>query len=128
MPLAEVRDTNGASLENLRAESRKRYADYPVEIDADTTVVLRAPLRLSTEERQRVRELQRDMKELQDDSDNAEAEVVEVLREMIRLVSDDTTKADRLIAAVGDDLALLQTIFADYSERAQPGEASNSVG
>jgi len=123
-----MHSVNGAaSLDAIRQEARQRYADYPVRLDDQTTVVLRAPLRLSSEERTALRKMQSSIGTMQDDPEYSDGDLLEVLRSMIRTVADDRGHADRLIEEIGDDLAVLQTLFEQYSERTQPGEASHSA-
>ena len=117
----------GVTLEGLRQEASKRYADYPVHLDETTWVVLRAPLRLSTDDRSRLRQLQRSLSDMRDDPQYSDVDLLETLRNMIRTVANDRRLADQLIEAIGEDLALLQTLFEDYSERTQAGEASHSA-
>lgn len=120
-------ETNGATLDGIRQEAARRYADYPIRLDEQTTVVLRTPLRLSSEERTKLRRMQTQVADMQDDPEYADGDLLELLRNMIRTVADDRERADLLIDAVGEDLAVLQTLFEQYSERAQPGEVSHSA-
>lgn len=117
----------GATLDGLRQEARKRYADYPVQLDETTTVVLRAPLRLHSDERTALREMQQQISAMQESPDYSDADLLELLRDIIRTVADDRERGQRLVDAIGDDLAVLQTMFEDYSERTQSGEASHSA-
>lgn len=117
----------GVTLDGLRQEASKRYADYPVRMDEHTTVVLRAPLRLSSEDRMSLRRMQTSISDMQDDPEYSDAHLLEVLRNMIRTVADNRERAQVLVDAIGDDLAVLQTLFEDYSERTQAGEASHSA-
>lgn len=115
-----------ASLDELRQEARKRYADYPVTLKDGKDVVLRAPLRLASDERTALRKMQTQISDMQDQADYADAELLEVLRNIVRTVADNDKRAQSLVDEIGDDLALLQTMFEDYSERTQSGEASPS--
>ncbi len=115
-----------ASLDELRQEARKRYADYPVTLDDQTTVVLRAPLRLSSDERTALRGMQSKISAMQDEDEYSDAELLELLRDILLTVADDNERGHRLVTEIGEDLAVLQTMFEDYSERTQSGEASHS--
>lgn len=118
---------NGATLDGLRQEASRRYADYPIRLDDHTTVVLRAPLRLSSENRTKLRRMQSQLGAMQDDPEYADEDLLGLLRDMIRTVADDRERAEVLIDAIGEDLSALQTLFEQYSERTQPGEASHSA-
>lgn len=120
-------NNNGVSLDSLRQEARRRYADYPVQIDESTTVVLRAPLRLRSDERTALREMQQAISSMQDDPTYSDTDLLELLRDIVRTVADDSELGQRLVDAIGDDLAVLQTMFEYYSERTQSGEASHSA-
>lgn len=117
-----------ASLDELRAEARKRYADYPVTLSNGTVVTLRAPLRLSSEARTALRGMQQQISTMQDAETYSDSSLLDLLRDMLITVADDEVGGKALVDEIGDDLAVLQTLFEDYSERTQAGEASHSAG
>lgn len=53
-------------------------------------------------------------------------ELIEGMHDMFRAIADHPGNADRLLAAVGDDVYVLQEIMADWRGRAEPGEAQPS--
>lgn len=53
-------------------------------------------------------------------------ELIEGMHDMFRAIADHPGNAERLLAAVGDDVYVLQEIMADWRGRAEPGEAQPS--
>lgn len=103
-------------LADAQAAADKKYAPLGVELD-DRTVVLRAPLRLSKEERQTLVEAT-NAEEAEDPIDTIEA--------AFRIVIADKDDAEALINAIGGDLAVAIEVFNAFSKEAQLGEASSS--
>lgn len=108
------------TLDNIRAAADAKYGSTDIEIDEKTTVHLLNPLRLPKEKREKLVSLQDEM-----DKDGSDQE--EMIAEAIRLVADHPKKAQALLDAVGDDLAVLAQIFETYGKGAQVGEASASA-
>lgn len=169
------------SLDQYRERATAKHGDLPVPIDESTTVVLRRPMRMSSDERkalfaaeQRVsnaqaedpavvkarrvlkaaqdreaaldpekttervrREHERRVadaetaleKVLEDHPTDGAAQVDELIagmHDMFRAIADSKPKAEKLLAAVGDDTYVLQEIMAEWRNRAEPGEAQPS--
>ncbi|MET8111180.1 phage tail assembly protein [Streptomyces prasinus] len=106
------------TLDDIRTAADAKYSSTDITVDEKTTVHLLNPLRLSKEKRAELVALQDRL-----DSDDKGVDQQEVLAEAIRLVADHPKKADVLLSAVGDDLALLAQIFETYGKGAQVGEA-----
>lgn len=169
------------SLDQYRERAQSKHGDLQVPVDADTTVILRRPMRMSSGERkalfeaeQRISAAQQEHKDVQrarrmlkaaqDRRDTADPEKAtdKVMREherrvseaesalesalethprddaaqvdeliagmhdMFRAIADRGDKADRMLAAVGDDLYVLQEIMFAWRKQAEPGEAQPS--
>ena len=112
-------------LDDIRRTAHQRYGNYPVTLSDGFTVVLRAPLRMPSTERDALREMQRRMNTMQDDDRATDGDLLDVMREAMCLVAEGDT-GNRLVEEIGDDLATLQTLFEQYAERTQPGEVSPS--
>lgn len=108
------------TLDNIRAAADAKYGSTDIEVDEKTTVHLLNPLRLPKEKRQK-------LVSLQDEMDKDDSDQEEMIAEAIRLVADHPKKAQALLDAVGDDLAVLAQIFETYGKGAQVGEASASA-
>ncbi|MEU6056985.1 phage tail assembly protein [Streptomyces sp. NPDC047097] len=102
------------TLDDIRAAADARYGSTDIEIDPETTVVLRNPLRLSKEERTELAALQDKL----DGDDQGD-----VLADAIRLVAKSKPAAEKLITQLDGDLALLAQVFESYSKGTQAGEA-----
>lgn len=115
------------TLDSIRRESERRYGNYAITLPDETVVVLRAPLRLQSHERQTLREMQSAIADVQDSESYSDSDVLALLQGMIRVVAEDSDTGGQLVEAIGDDLATLQTMFENYTERTQSGEASHSA-
>lgn len=106
------------TLDDIRAAAERKYGS--TDINVGTRIVkLLNPLRLPKARRSALIAVQEKL--------NAEgADQEALLREALGLVAESGTAAKALIAAVGDDLAVLVEVFARYSEGTQAGEASAS--
>ncbi|MFE9924266.1 phage tail assembly protein [Streptomyces sp. NPDC005774] len=106
------------TLDDIRTAADAKYSSTDIAVDEKTTVHLLNPLRLPKEKRAELVGLQDKL-----DSDEKDVDQGEILAEAIRLVADHPKKADALLSAVGDDLAVLAQIFETYGKGAQVGEA-----
>lgn len=102
--------TSSFSLDDIRKAADAQYGHTEV-----AGVILQNPMRLSKEARMEFGKMREKVSEADDASD--------VLREMLTMVAKPGTGIDKLLEEVGDDMALLMTIFTKYSEGAQVGEA-----
>lgn len=111
---------NTFTLDDIRKAAEAKYGATEVDLgDGQESVRLVNVLRLPKEKRDRLIAAQ---KQLQDDEADQEA----ILRDMLRLVAETDAQASRLLDVIGDDLAVLLTVFTQYSEGTQLGEASAS--
>ncbi|MFE0104134.1 phage tail assembly protein [Streptomyces sp. NPDC059009] len=106
------------SLDDIRAAAERKYGSTDITFGEDTVRLLN-PLRLSKAKREALAKLQEEMGN--DDVDQAEA-----LSDAIRTIAESDKAADKLLAVVGGDLAILAEIFGHYGESTQAGEASAS--
>ncbi|MFI9228980.1 phage tail assembly protein [Streptomyces rimosus] len=106
------------SLDDIRTAAEAKYGSTDIEL-GDDTVRLLNPLRLPKLSRQK-------LTQLQDLMGGEDADQEELLSEAIRLVAETRKAADKLLKAVGGDLALLAEIFDRYGKGTQVGEASAS--
>lgn len=104
------------TLDDIRAAAEAKYGSTDIDLGGGEILRLVNPLRLSKEKRDRLTSIQNDL-------DAEDADQGDVMREAIRIVADDGEKAERFLGYVGDDLALLATVFETYSGDAQVGEA-----
>lgn len=114
------------TLDSIRESLDNKYG--AVEVDLGTSSVqLRNALRLSKEERKALMHVFDDVKSSDDeDSEFDEDVTLESMREMIRLVSDTKEGAEKLITALGDDLAMFVEVMNEYTKDQKLGEASAS--
>ncbi|MGA5019249.1 phage tail assembly protein [Streptomyces griseoincarnatus] len=108
------------SLDDIRAAAERKYGSTDITIGEDVVRLLN-PLRLSKARRDALLALQDEMGK--DDADQAE-----LLSQAIRTIAESEKAADKLLEAVGGDLAILAEIFGHYGESTQVGEASASQG
>lgn len=114
------------TLDQLREDVGRRYAPLVIDLGGGVTVTLRQALRLPKEARREISAQQAVLSGLKDEDPDAEDKVVAALGAMLRTAATDKSEADRLLEAVGDDLALLETIMERYGEATQLPEASPS--
>jgi hypothetical protein len=107
------------SLDSIRAAAEAKYGSTDIELADDFVVRLLNPLRLPKEKRAELLKIQEKL-----DGDDADQE--QVLADAIRLIAENEKAAEKLLAEVGSDLAVLAQIFASYSDGTQVGEASAS--
>ncbi|MFI0985022.1 phage tail assembly protein [Streptomyces exfoliatus] len=106
------------SLDDIRSAAEHKYGSTDI-VFGDDTVRLVNPLRLPKARRDALLALQEKMSD--DASDQAE-----LLSGAIRTIAESEDTAEKLLVAVGGDLAVLAEIFAHYGENTQAGEASAS--
>ena len=104
------------TLDAIREAAEAKYGSLDIEV-GDKTVRLLNPLRLAKPKRDELMKLQDGMKDEGVDQEK-------VMRDMIRLAADTKTNGDLLIKAVGDDLAVMAELLAEYAKRTRVGEAS----
>lgn len=107
------------TLASIRAAAEAKYGSFPIELDGGEIVTLLNPLRLPKEQRKA-------LLTLQDEVDGEDRDQEDVVVDMLRLVAASPAQADKLVKAADGDLTILVSIFEQYSERAQVGEASAS--
>ena len=110
------------SLDDIRAAADAKYGAVEIVVDADTTVRLINPLRLAKDDRTALLSVQDRLSAEDEDVDQ-----VQVFADAIRTVAENKPAADKLIEAIGGDLAILAEVFRTYTEGVSVGEASASV-
>lgn len=109
---------NVFTLDSLREEVEKKYAPVVIEYGGDKPAELSALLRLPKKPRDVVLK-QLDILQETDDVDVMQGCATEILK----VVSPDGQK---LVEALGADLALTMRVLETWMESTQPGEAGNS--
>lgn len=112
------------TLDDIRDAAEAKYGSTDIPV-GDVLVRLLNPLRLTKEKRSALIGAQKDL-EAQEGEDAADVDQVEVFQGILRLVAENEHQAEVLIAELGDDLAVLASVFELYSEGTQAGEASAS--
>lgn len=108
-------------LDDIRAAAEAKYGATEIEIEDGKTVRLVNALRLTKDKRALISALEDDAPE------GEEKDQEEGLFDLIRIVAETPAQAELLLAAVGDDLAILAEIVETYSKGTQMGEASPSL-
>lgn len=111
--------SNVYTLDSIREAAEKKYGSFDIDLGNGEIVKLLNPLRISKENRKKLNGLQ---DRLDEESDNQE----ELLAESLRLVAENRSAVDGLLAIIGDDLTILAEIFEQYTAATQTGEASAS--
>jgi hypothetical protein len=104
------------TLDDIRASAEAKYGSTDITVDGRPVVLLN-PLRLGKRKRQRLTEIQTQLS-----SDEAVDQQV-LLEEALLCVAASESQGQRLLDAIGDDLALLVSVFERYSEGTQAPEA-----
>lgn len=107
------------TLDEIRAAADKKYGSTDIDLDEGRVCKLRNVLRLQKEERDELKTYQELLKA--DDADQAE-----VLGEMLRIVAADKETAEELLLDIDGDLAVLMTLFREWSSGTELPEASAS--
>jgi tail assembly protein len=110
---------NAISLDDIRASAEAKYGSTDITLSDGTLTRLLNPLRMPKAKRTALGTLQDKL-----DEDGVDQEAV--LREALTLVASSPARAQALLDEIGDDLAMLATVFETYSRGAQVGEASPS--
>ncbi|MFI6205908.1 phage tail assembly protein [Streptomyces sp. NPDC051041] len=108
------------SLDDIRAAAERKYGSTDITFGEDVVRLLN-PLRLPKARRDA-------LLALQDEMGNEDSDQAELLAQAIRTVAESEKAAEKLLDAVGGDLAILAEIFGHYGESTQVGEASASQG
>jgi len=113
----------------LRKAADLKYGSFDLEIEDGVVTKLKSPLRISDERRAHVKSLIKQLgalAEAEDDENDegADDEAQGLYSDFLLTVGDEHTV--KLLELIGDDLALLMTLFEQYQERMSLGEASTS--
>jgi hypothetical protein len=111
--------SNMLTLDDIRAAAEAKYGSLPIDLGS-VTVKLLNPLRMAKKNREALQAVQSKLGE-----DDADQEAL--LREALTLVCENGPQAKALLKEVGDDLAVMATIFERYVEGTSSGEASPSA-
>lgn len=103
------------SLDDIKAAADAKYGSTDIDF-GDKTLVLTNALRLPEEKREI-------LLSIQDDLQAEGADQVALLRDALRAAATNDVVAEDFLAVVGDDLALLITVFDKYTSGTQAGEA-----
>lgn len=99
-------------LDDIRTAANENYKAFEVELPTGELVQMRNVLQLSESER----------KDLVSEKDE-DYSTIDRLRDHIRIVVEDKPLAERLVEAMGDNLAHLVQLVRTYNEQTQAGEA-----
>jgi hypothetical protein len=114
-----------STLDQYREAAEKKFGSHPVQIDENTTVVLRNPIRMSDKERQALTEVK--LKEEDAKAAGDERSYFERAADVIRIVAETTQQAEKLLEAINGDLGILLSIIEDYMvDEEKAGKASES--
>ena len=111
---------NAITLDDIRAAAEAKYGSTDIELSDGVVVKLLNPLRMAKANREALQSLQEKL-----GADGADQEAL--LAEALSTVAESPAKAKKLLAALGDDLGLLASVFETYSKGTQAGEASPSA-
>jgi hypothetical protein len=106
-------DFENLDLDALRAEANNKYKNLVVR-----GVVFRGLMRVSKDDRERFNEMMAARRAGEEQED-----VTEFYRDMLMLVAEDKSEAEKLLEDIGEDAAVLDTLVSLYFERTQAGEA-----
>ena len=113
------------TLDSIRDAAEAKYGSMDIPV-GDVLVRLLNPLRLTKEKRSALIAAQKDL-EVQEKSEGVEnVDQAVVFQNILRLVAENDFQAEALVTELGDDLAVLASVFEMYSEGTQAGEASAS--
>jgi len=119
------------TLDFIREAAEKKYGSLDIELDANTTVKLLNPLRLTHAKRTELMAVQKELSAEAEEVDGVKVEKPDedqglVFDQIFRLICENEIAAEKLIASLGGDLALKAVIFDNYGEATEAGEASAS--
>jgi hypothetical protein len=104
------------SLDQIREAAEAKYGSTDIDVGGRKISLLN-PLRLPKRKRDKLTEIQAQL------SGEAEVDQGALLEEALRCVAATESQARCLLDEVGDDLALLVSVFEKYSEGTQAPEA-----
>lgn len=113
----------------IRETAKQKFDDLELELEDGSVVVFQHLLRLSDTDRAKILDkLQSFQEKLKDeddkDTDDSVGFLQSVLRDILKGVSSDKAKADKLLKSLG--LPELNVVFQAWQEETKPGEASSS--
>ncbi len=114
----------GITLAQIREAADKQCGPFVIEGIPGGDVTLVSPLRMSKAKRKKLTDLQKKQDELA--AGDEDLDVEQLLHEMVYVVAESKAAADRLLKAIGDDLAQLAVVLNEYGQGVQAGEASPS--
>ncbi|AIS73697.1 tail assembly chaperone [Mycobacterium phage Panamaxus] len=123
---------NVFTLDSFREEVEKEFAPVKIEVDAETSVVLRNLLRVPRASREEIFGLLEQMDKMSEGKKEDEMTVEEleatagIALKMVELVADSPAGGRKLVAQLEDDLALTLKVFEAWMEATNPGEAQRS--
>lgn len=114
--------SNTLSFDAARSKAKEQFGDFVVSSADGTDVVLRSPVRLPKDGRNRVQELQTELQQLNQDGDMDAA--VARIYDIFRVAAEDADAVEKLIADLeGEDLATTMVVLEEYGRVSQMGEA-----
>lgn len=105
-------------LDDIKAAAEAKYGSTTIEIAEGDSVKLLNPLRMTEAKRTA---LVAASKRLQDEGEDANQSAA--FDEIFMLIAENEIAAQKLIDALGDDLAMKAVVFEMYQEGTQAGEA-----
>lgn len=119
--------SNTFALDDLREAVERDFAPVVIEVGEDK-ITLRNLMRLPKLKRDEAVKLLNDFKALvtgeETAEDDGEDATLATAHAILELVAD--ANGDKLVAALGDDIALTVRVLETWMEATQPGEAQNS--
>lgn len=112
------------SLEDLKRSADKKYRSMDISTPDGRTLRLLNVLRLDENKRRELEEFQSELRNLDEDERSVD-ETLRVVRKTLGLVV-RPEDSDALFHLIGDDRALLLTVFETWQEQTQAGEAESS--
>ena len=120
------------SLDQIKAAADAKYGslDIPLSDKQGDVVRLLNPLRMSEAQRAELRVIQDKLNDIsasqegEDEvSEDAVKEQTDLIAEMLLAVAENKTAGQKLLDALGGDLAMTMVVFEQYTEGTQAGEA-----
>lgn len=117
--------TQKFSLDDIKAAADKKYGSLIITLADGSDLELKNVLRLKKDKRDQVQALQARLAEEDDEEKDAEDQF-EVLTDMLRAVATEPKLVDQFLNDIDNDLGVVATVFNEYVEGTQVGEASGS--
>jgi hypothetical protein len=111
------------SLDRIRQDIEAKYAPVVIDLGGGVSCTLTQAMRLPKAVRVELVNSQKAVNAREDDETYDEDRVLGHLRQIIRLVATNPDDAESLIAAIGDDVAVLGEVVRAYGEGSQLPEA-----